>query len=314
MKSLQIPDMRDAFFDALYNLAMKNTDIYFLSADHGAKSLEKFQKIFPDRYINVGIAEQNMIGVSSGLSLSGKIVYCYGISPFVSLRVLEQISLDLCAMGANVNIVSVGAGFTYSTDGPSHQGLQDLSAILTIPEITVLNSSDPFSTEAFANMGADKKNTKYIRIEKGKLPFLDRGEDKNLLNGFSEIKKGKDLTIISTGAITHEALKAAESLEDEFDVGVIDLYRVKPLPEEGLFELIKNSNRIVTLEEGYLDGGMGSMISSLMLEKSIHKPFLRLGINNHFCFNYGTREYLLDLYNLSCEKISNKLRNWTKNH
>jgi transketolase len=126
-------DMRDAFFDAVYELASENSDVYFLSVDHGAFSLERFQKTFPDRYINLGIAEQNMIGVSAGLSLSGKIVFSYGIAPFVSLRVLEQISLDLASMCANVNIISVGAGFTYSTDGPSHHGLQDLSAVLTTP-------------------------------------------------------------------------------------------------------------------------------------------------------------------------------------
>lgn len=314
MRDLSNTDMRDAFFDAVYDEAAKNTEVYFLSDDHGAFSLERFQKDFPNRYINIGIAEQNLIGVSSGLSLSGKIVYCYGISPFVSLKVLEQISLDLAAMGANVNIVSVGAGFTYSTDGPSHHGLQDLSAVITTPNITILNSSDPKSTQAFAKIGTDKKGPKYIRIEKGVLPILNRSDDEDFSVGVSEIEKGEDLTIIASGAIVHEALKAAKIIKNDLglNVGVIDLYRIKPLPEVQLLKLLKDKKKIVTLEEGYLDGGMGSMIASFLLEKSFFKPFLRLGIRDRFCFDYGTRDYLLDLYNINGNKIAKKINNWMK--
>ena len=208
-------DMRDAFFDAVYERAAENPDVYFLSVDHGAFSLDRYQRDFPDRYINVGIAEQNMVGVSAGLALSGKIVFGYGIAPFVSLRVLEQISLDLAGMGSNVNIVSVGAGFTYSTDGPSHQGLQDLSAVLTTPNITILNSSDPATTKAFAGMGVDRKGPKYIRIEKGVLPLLERIDGDDFTIGASLIASGTDLTIVATGAIVHEAVKAAEILRHE---------------------------------------------------------------------------------------------------
>jgi len=308
-------DMRDAFFDAVYDEAKINKDLIFLSVDHGAFSLERFQEDFNERYINIGIAEQNMIGVASGLALSGKIVFGYGITPFVSLRVLEQITLDLAAMNANVNIVSVGAGFTYSTDGPSHQGLQDLSTILTVPQISIYNSSDPISTKAFAQIAANVPGPKYIRIEKGNLPLLARKNDEDLLSGVSEIVNGNDLTIIATGAIVHEALQAAEVLESQSDlnIGVIDLYRIKPLPEEALIKLIQYTNKIVTLEEGYLDGGMGSMIGALLAEKLIYKPFLKLGIKNHFCFDYGTRDYLLDLYNLNGKKVAESINNWLQN-
>lgn len=315
MSDTQNIDMRDAFFDAVYDEAEKNKDLIFLSVDHGAFSLEKFQEDFKERYINIGIAEQNMVGVASGLALSGKIVFGYGITPFVSLRVLEQITLDVAAMNANVNIVSVGAGFTYSTDGPSHQGLQDLSAILTVPQISIYNSSDPISTKAFAQIAANVPGPKYIRIEKGALPLLARKNDEDLLLGVSEIINGNDLTIIATGAIVHEALKAAEVLKAEsgLNIGVIDLYRIKPLPEDTLLKLIQDTNKIVTLEEGYLDGGMGSMIGALLAEKSIYKPFLKLGIKNHFCFDYGTRDYLLDLYKLNGKKVAESINDWLKN-
>lgn len=307
-------DMRDAFFDVVYYEAKKNNDLIFLSVDHGAFSLEKFQEDFPNRYINIGIAEQNMIGVASGLALSGKIVFGYGITPFVSLRVLEQITLDLAAMNTNVNIVSVGAGFTYSTDGPSHQGLQDLPAVLTIPGITIYNSSDPISTKAFASIAVNEPGPKYIRIEKGVIPNLDRKNHLNFNEGVSLVKDGTDVVIISTGSIVHEAIKASESIEKDTDlkVGVIDLYRPKPLPEEKILDMIKNAKKIVTLEEGYIDCGIGSMLSAILLENLSFKPLLRLGIKNHFCYEYGSRDFLLNKYNLSGKKIAQKIALWAK--
>lgn len=316
MSDTQNIDMRDAFFDAVYDEAKKNKDLIFLSVDHGAFSLEKFQEDFKERYINIGIAEQNMVGVASGLALSGKIVFGYGITPFVSLRVLEQITLDLAAMNANVNIVSVGAGFTYSTDGPSHQGLQDLSAILTVPQISIYNSSDPISTKAFAQIAANVPGPKYIRIEKGVLPSLERLNHNNFDDGVSTIKEGNDIVIVSSGAILHEAIKASDIIEEAsgLSVGVLDLYRPKPLPDQKLLDLLKDAKKIITLEEGYIDCGLGSMISALMLENNMQRPFLRLGINNHFCFEYGSRDYLLDFYNLNGEKVAESIKSWNKSN
>ena len=187
-----------------------------------------------------------------------------------------------------------------------------MSAILTIPNIKILNSSDPVTTKAFANMGADRNGPKYIRIEKGTLPLIDRGLDNDFSSGVSIVETGSDIVIIATGAIVHEAIKAAAILREEsnLSVGVIDLYRVKPLPEDKLVSLIENSGKVVTLEEGYTDCGMGSMVASLLAERSFYKPFMRLGIKNHFCFDYGSRDYLLDLYGLNGKKVANKILDW----
>ena len=155
-----------------FRRSKKNNNIIFLTDDHGAFALEEFEKTLPKQFFNIGIAEQNLIGLASGLSISGKIVCCYGISPFVSSRVLEHITLDIAAMRSNVSIISVGAGFTYSTDGPSHHGLQEIQHILSIPEIVLLNSSDPFSTSEFAKIAASGNGPHYIRIEKGRLNTL----------------------------------------------------------------------------------------------------------------------------------------------
>ena len=241
-------------------------------------------------------------------------MFVYGITPFVSLRVLEQLTLDLAAMNLSVNIVSVGAGFTYSTDGPTHHGLQDLSAVCTIPNMTVLNSSDPFSTKALAKIGAIEPGPKYIRIEKGILPNLTDEGSHDYSKGFIELKKGNDLTILSTGALVHEAIKASDFLhkKEGKSVGVIDLYRLKPLPDLELIILLRGSKRIVTLEEGYLDGGMGSMIGTLIAENKLNIPFLRMGLKNEFCFVYDSREAVLDKYGLTSSKIAEKISSWIR--
>jgi transketolase len=148
-----------------------------------------------------------------------------------------------------VNIVSVGAGFTYSTDGPTHQGIQDLPAVMTVPNLSVFNSSDPFSTRAFAEIAVTEPGAKYIRIEKGNLNTFFEDMSHNYSEGVACIRDGTDIVIVSSGAILHEAMKAAELLQNEtgLKVGVIDLYRPKPLPIKSLISLLSVAERIVTL-------------------------------------------------------------------
>ena len=208
-------DMRDAFFECVVEVAKNDERIFFLSADHGAFALNKFQKEMPQRYINVGISEQNMIGLAAGLAASGKIVFVYGISPFVSLRVLEQLTIDVAAMQLPVNVVSVGAGFTYSTDGPTHQGLQDLPAVLTVPGLNVLNSSDPENTKSFVDLAIHSRKPHYIRIEKEKVNDLPRiSPIDTICEGFSVIQQGEGPTVVlSTGIITHRVLECLQKLK-----------------------------------------------------------------------------------------------------
>ena len=309
-------DMRDVFFDRVYELACEDERIVFLSVDHGAFSLEKFKRDMPDRYINTTIAEQNTIGLAAGLALSGKIVYVYGIAPFVSLRVLEQISIDLAAMNLPVNIVSVGAGFTYSTDGPTHQGIQDLPAVMTVPNLSVFNSSDPFSTRAFAEIAVREPGAKYIRIEKGNLNTFFKDMSHDYSEGVACIRDGTDLVIVSSGAILHEAIAAAELLQNEtgLKVGVIDLYRPKPLPINNLISVLGTAERIVTLEEGLLGGGIGQTIGAFLLENKIFRPFLRIGIDDCFCFESGERDWMRSQYNLNANQIAKRVSIWLSNN
>jgi len=163
-------EMRDAFFDPLVKEALVNKNIIILAADHTAMSLELMKNQIPEQFINVGISEQNMISVAAGLALRGKKVFAYGINPFVSLKVLEQATVDVAAQKLDVNIVGVGAGFAYSTDGPSHHGLQDVGCMLSVPQMEIWNCSDPATSGMIARLAINQNGPRYIRIEKGVLP------------------------------------------------------------------------------------------------------------------------------------------------
>ena len=306
-------DMRDAFFEKLVELARLDKRIIVLSADHGAFALKKFEEEMPERYINMGIAEQNMVGVAAGLAASGKIVFVYGISPFVSLRVLEQLTIDVAAMQLPVNVISVGAGFTYSTDGPTHQGLQDTSAVATIPGMTILNSSDPVNTRAFVEMAVLTKRPHYIRIEKEKLPEFNRVSinENYLAKGFSILEFGSSQhLIITTGSLSHDVLAAAKVYEANFGSRpkVVDLHQIKPLNGDYLIREIERSNIVLTFEESYAASGLAMLISQLCMQNKWKGELHSLGVNENFVYLGSDREMLKAHYNLSQSGIYEFMR------
>jgi transketolase len=307
-------DMRDAFFEKLVEAARLDARIIVLSADHGAFALKKFEEEMPDRYINIGIAEQNMVGVAAGLAASGKIVFIYGISPFVSLRVLEQLTIDVAAMQLPVNVVSVGAGFTYSTDGPTHQGLQDISAIATIPGMTIFNSSDPVNTRAFVEMAISSKRPHYIRIEKEKFPEFPRENDgaASLKAGFSRFGSSESNLVIITSGITGQIVfPHLEKWAQEFDTStsLIDIHRIKPFPD--LLNQLNGHSYIVVVDEVY-QSTIGANITSLMLKNQVGQRLLIAENGENFQFVGSTRESMADISGLSAIKLAKKISKFLK--
>jgi transketolase len=288
-------DMRDAFFEKLVEAARTNERIVVLSADHGAFALKKFEEEMPSRYINMGIAEQNMVGVAAGLAASGKIVFIYGIAPFVSLRVLEQLTIDVAAMQLPVNVISVGAGFTYSTDGPTHQGLQDVAAVSSIPGMTILNSSDPINTRLFVEMAISSEKPHYIRIEKDKLAELTHDGDIEQLRirGFSRINNANSrVLIVTTGISSHLALKVASTFERVSGkcLEVIDVHQIKPLTES-LFEELANFDRILVLEESF-KSTLASEIALGIMQRDLRVKLSVKSCGEKFFFKGATREVI----------------------
>lgn len=298
-------DMRDAFFERLVEVARIDERVVLLSADHGAFALEKFQEEMPERYINMGIAEQNMVGVAAGLASSGKIVFIYGITPFVSLRVLEQLTLDVAAMQLPVNVISVGAGFTYSTDGPTHQGLQDVAAVSTIPGMTILNSSDPINTRAFVDHAVASQKPHYIRIEKEKIDSLNRFNLDFLEVGYSLLTRQEaKFCIVSTGLSTHDSLQAIQKIKalSDLSIDLIDLHNLTEFNSEKLISVLFKYETVITVEEGYKKG-TSLIISSFLQSNGFLGKFLSITVPSVFVFENGTREELKTRYGVSSQKI-----------
>lgn len=292
-------DIRDAFFDELYEIASIDSSVIFMTADMGAFSLERFRRDFPQRFINVGIAEQNLVSVAAGMALQGKNVFIYGIIPFITLRCLEQIKVDLCVMNLPVTIVGAGAGFTYSSDGPTHHAIEDVSIMRALPGMTIYNPNDQLTAKIAARNSYTATGPVYVRLDKGIWPDLHQIED-DLSKGFSLLKNGTKLLVIATGCMTHVALQLSNSLHD---VGVMDLFRLKPLGKE-LVEHVRKYNCVVTLEEHTLSGGMGSAILELFADNGLMIPVKRVGIPDIYPETYGNRDSLLNGLQLDVDSLS----------
>jgi transketolase len=304
--------MRDAFFDRLYELARKNSDIILVDADMGAPSLDKFRKDMPAQFVNVGIAEQTAITVASGLTLGGKIAFTYAIAPFITLRCYEQIKVEMCSMKIPVTCIGVGAGFSYEDSGPTHHTTEDISIMRALPNIVILNSTDNIMAVAFADISVKSKSPIYVRLDRE--PLADLYDKKETFkDGVHSFKKGKDVCIIATGNMVHKALEVAKILKKgKIDAGVVDLYRLKPVNKTLLEKLMKESKKIVTLEEHLIDGGLGSIIAEIIADKNLKLPLKRLAIPDKYCYTYGGREAIRKTIRLDTKSVVDSIKKFVK--
>ena len=307
-------DMRDAFFDEVNNLAAAHQTLLLVTDDQGAYSLGWMRENLPDQYINVGVAEQNLISVAAGMALGGKIPVAYGIATFMTMRCYEQIRDDICCMNLPVTIVVSGAGYTYSGDGPTHHAVQDLALMRSIPGMTIYNPSDAISTSRFAHMAYEQPGPKYIRIDRGTLgKIYDQSHD--FSPGFDLLVDGSDLMIVSTGIMVHTALRAVEQLSrSKVSAGVIDLYRLKPVDGPALIDAIGDADRVVTLEEHSLIGGLGSLVAEVLADCARPTPLLRLGLPDQFVYKYGSREWLQAEAGVDLNSAVKSILKWTSEH
>ncbi len=305
--------MRDAFLDELYDIAREDRQVIFLSNDFGAPSLDKFREDIPDQFIHIGIAEQNMVNVATGLAMANKIVYLYSIAPFLPLRCFEQIRVHMSMKGFHINGVMVGAGYSYDLSGPTHQALEDIAIMSSLPGMTIFNASDSAMGAAFARMTYQNPGPKYIRFDREKLPSLyDDGAD--FSSGISILKEGRDLTIVTTGIMVHRAFEVANELaRHSIDAGIVDLYRIKPLNEELLLDTAGKTGRILTIEESFISSGIGNIISGLIVKRESDLKLKCLGIPDRFITQGGDRKNLQRLCGLDVDSIIGTTLEWLKN-
>lgn len=303
--------MRDAFFDALFEIAREDKEVILISADNGAPSLDKFSQQLPNQFFTVGIAEQQMIGMAAGLAFEGKRVYTYAIAPFVTTRVFEQNKLDICSMGLPIVNLGVGAGYAYDIMGPSHHTVEDIAIMRALPLMMIHSPADSVCARALARISYENRSPQYIRFDRAGIPTLYENKNVDFREGLVKTKEGRDLVIVSTGIMVHQALKAASELEkNQLDVGVIDLYRVKPIHKELLFKTLQEVPRVVTLEEHLLSGGLGSSIAEIFVDEGITTPLLRIGQQDRFVFDYGGRQVIWKKYGLDVPGIVSQILSW----
>ena len=294
---------RDAYGDALVALGKRRSDVVALDADlSGSTKTSKFAKAFPDRFFNIGIAEQDMMGTAAGLAIGGKLPFASTFAVFATGRAWEQIRQSICYPNLNVKIVASHAGVTVGEDGGSHQSLEDIAVMRVIPHMTVIVPADAAETAQVIEAVAEHRGPCYVRVGRSKVPVL-YGPDYQFRIGKARVHHdGRDAAIIATGIMVAEALKARETLLAEgIDAGVINMSTIKPLDEEAVRSAAKRCGAIVTAEEHSIIGGLGSAVAEVLAE-SLPSPLVRIGVRDQFGTS-GEPDGLLTHYKLSAADI-----------
>jgi len=299
---------REAYGEALKKLAASNPNIVVLDADlSGSTKTSEFKKVSPERFFNVGIAEQNLIGTAAGLSLAGKIPFASSFAMFAAGRAFEIIRNTVAYPALNVKIAATHAGLTVGEDGGSHQAIEDISLMRSIPNMTVVNPADSREAEQAVLKAAEFVGPVYIRL--GRMAVEDVYDDSyefELGKGVL-LKDGKDVSIIATGLMVQEALKAADALKEEgIDARVINIHTIKPIDRDIIIKAAKETKLIVTAEEHSIIGGLGSAVLEVLSDE-YPVPVKRVGVLDTFGES-GKPAELLEKYKLTAGEIINQTK------
>lgn len=301
---------RDVFGKTLLDLGEQKPETVVLAADLAdATRVSAFGKRFPDRFINVGIAEQNMVGVAAGLALGGKMVFAGTFSTFASMRVCEQIRDDLAYQDLPVKIVGIDSGLATGTLGVTHYGLEDIAVLRALPNMTVLVPSDGASLMKLVWVAAEHPGPVYIRLSGGKpTPIIYREERDFAIGGSCTLAEGRHVAVLATGLMVSRALEAANSLRGEgIRVRVIDMYSIKPIDTAAIQRAADETDLIVTAEEHCITGGLGGAVAEVLAERGNAPRLIRIGLPDEFP-HAATHETLLERYGLTGAHIAETIR------
>jgi len=300
--------LRGAFFQTLVEMGEVDDRIFLIVADIGFGVVETFARKFPKRFLNIGVAEQNLTGVAAGVAHSGKIVFTYSIANFPILRCIEQVRNDVCYHKANVKIVSVGGGYSYGALGMTHHATEDIAILRALPEMTVVAPGDPVEVRAATRAIVEHSGPVYFRLGRAGEPVLHESAIQFRLGKAIQVRDGDAITIISTGAMLQNAIQVADKLSARgMEARVLSMHTVKPLDEEAVLVAARETRAIVTLEEHSIIGGLGGAVAECLAESGLATPFKRLGLPSAFSSHIGSQEYLRSKSNLSPDSILNSL-------
>ena len=299
---------RQSFGEALAELGEKNNNVVVLDADL-AKSTKTslFAKKFPERFVDVGIDEQNMIGVAAGLSTFGKIAYASTFAAFATGRVYDQIRCSVCYPKLNVKICGTHAGITVGEDGATHQMIEDINLMRGLPNMTVISTSDDIQTKWATEEISKINGPVYLRLSRLATPIIYNSEEKFEIGKGIKIGNGTDATVFATGVTVAEALKARENLKEAgIDIRVVDIHTIKPIDRDLIVKCAKETNKIITVEDHNIIGGLGSAVCEVLSEECPTKV-IRLGIRD--CFGKsGKAEDLMKYFRIDSLAIENVIK------
>lgn len=306
--------MRDALLERIWSGMAQNEKIFFACADFGSPVLDKIRSDFPDRFVNVGIAEQNLINVSAGLALEGYTVFAYAIAPFITMRCYEQTRVSLALLSKvrpmNVNLIGVGAGYSYVVSGPTHQCYEDLTLMRAMPNFRVLSPADHITSAGLYDVCIDNLGPKYLRLDAQVLPAIYEDASKALSQGFCELRKGKLMCLIATGFMLHTAQNVANALlEDDIEVGIIDFIDLYGYSENELLKALEPYEILVSMEEGFKGrGGMDALLFNLLNLQPSKKRILNIGVDKAYGFELGSRLELHEQVGIGPNAVLNKIK------
>ena len=305
--------MRDTFIEELLRIAATDPEVLLLTGDLGFGVFEKFREKLPEQFLNVGVAEQNMSMVAAGLALKGKKVFTYSIGNFPTLRCLEQIRNDICYHDLNVTIVSIGGGFSYGALGMSHHATEDLSIMRALPNITCVAPGSLNETKDATKELYTKQGPSYLRLDKSSASY-DQLE-KFTLGKALKAREGDDLTLIASGGVLEEALRAAELLEQaSISCRVLSMHTIKPIDKDSIIDAVEQTKGIITIEENNILGGLGGAVSEVCMEQNLRPLFFaRLGMQDEYSSVVGDQYFLRKHYGLDHKSIETCVKNLIAN-
>lgn len=285
--------MRTAFIETLCRLAEHDKAIWLLNGDLGYTVVEPFAEKFPERYVNCGVAEQNMTGMAAGLALSGKKVFTYSIANFPTLRCLEQIRNDICYHEAPVTIVAVGGGFSYGSQGYTHHGIEDFAIMSVLPHMRVVAPGDPVETALALEEIISRPAPTYLRLGRAGEPIVHTSKPEFQLGRAIKVREGADLTVITTGAMLNPVVGLADRLHRRnIALRILSMHTVKPIDAEAVRAAARETSAILTVEEHRVDGGLGSRVADTLVAARLVVPMLKVGIPADTIPGIGSTDYL----------------------
>jgi len=302
--------MQSSFMGSLMELSGEHEKIMYLTADSGEGGLDlMYRRNFPERAFNFGIAEENMVAAAAGMALCGKIPFVYTAAPFLVYRSLEFIRDDLCLQNVPVKLFGSGSGMSVSSLGPTHHTTEDIAILRSLPNLTILSPASPKQAYESAKIAYEINGPVYVRLGMNKEKEYFADDYSVPETGFEILRKGRDAGIVVTGAILEEVMDAAEMLSDEgIEVSVANVFSIKPFDTNGFLQFASGVDRLYSVEEHNVIGGLGSILTDILLSEGYSIPVTKIGLKDMFTKGYGTVDIIRKENGLDAISIAEHVR------